>query len=327
MGRHRDPSRRARRRHVVASDVLTIADGGGRDNDTIATLSVGAATFDSLKLYATYGDQPSAPRVMMDDLALMPRRCAATRFERRRRAINLACHVGAGRDAAFGANKKAVSPANTGTTIPIAAAAAASHHRLHQVLDRGDGIRAAARVHGRGLDHRAARCGQPVEALASRQLSDRPGRLAAGADRGNRREVRADRRDVERRMQREQTRFVELDARFEERFVLARDDHADVDEFLALDARHDADHRVVIGRVIAARIASSTNARGACEPSLRATSAYAARCVAMIGERCVAAEPCGRNLLDDAVDHGTRRAAPSSAASTSASLAASGSST
>ena len=57
---------------VVASDVLTIADGGGRDNDTIAVLSVGAATFDSLKLYATYNGQPSAPRVIMDDLALMP---------------------------------------------------------------------------------------------------------------------------------------------------------------------------------------------------------------------------------------------------------------
>jgi len=58
--------------NVVASDTITIADGGGRDNDTIATLSVGGATFDSLKLYATYGDQPSAPRVMMDDLTLVP---------------------------------------------------------------------------------------------------------------------------------------------------------------------------------------------------------------------------------------------------------------
>jgi len=57
---------------VVASDAITIANGGGRDNDTIATLSVGGATFDSLKLYATYGDQPSAPRVMMDDLTLTP---------------------------------------------------------------------------------------------------------------------------------------------------------------------------------------------------------------------------------------------------------------
>lgn len=57
---------------VVASDVLTIADGGGRDNDTIAVLSVSAATFDSLELYATYNGQPSAPRVIMDDLALTP---------------------------------------------------------------------------------------------------------------------------------------------------------------------------------------------------------------------------------------------------------------
>lgn len=57
---------------VVASDVLTIADGGGRDNDTVAVLSVSATTFDSLKLYAMYNGQPSAPRVIMDDLTLMP---------------------------------------------------------------------------------------------------------------------------------------------------------------------------------------------------------------------------------------------------------------
>lgn len=57
---------------VVASDMLTIADGGGRDNPTTATLTVGGATFDALKLYATYGGQPSAPRVMIDNLALTP---------------------------------------------------------------------------------------------------------------------------------------------------------------------------------------------------------------------------------------------------------------
>ena len=55
---------------VVATDTLTIADGGGRDNDTIATLGVDGATFDQLKLYATYGDDPSAPRVLMDNLTL-----------------------------------------------------------------------------------------------------------------------------------------------------------------------------------------------------------------------------------------------------------------
>jgi hypothetical protein len=57
---------------VVASDTLTIANGGGRDNDTVATFSVSAPVFDTLKLYATYQDQPSAPRVIIDDLALTP---------------------------------------------------------------------------------------------------------------------------------------------------------------------------------------------------------------------------------------------------------------
>lgn len=57
---------------VVASDVITIADGGGRDNDTVATMSVSASTFDQLKLYATYDGQPSAPRAIVDDLTLTP---------------------------------------------------------------------------------------------------------------------------------------------------------------------------------------------------------------------------------------------------------------
>jgi hypothetical protein len=57
---------------VVAGDAVSIANGGGRDNATTATLSVSGASFDSLRLYATYGGQPSAPRVMMDDLTLTP---------------------------------------------------------------------------------------------------------------------------------------------------------------------------------------------------------------------------------------------------------------
>ena len=57
---------------VVASDMLTIANGGGRDNDTVATLSVAGATFNRLKMYATYEGQPSAPRVLIDDLTLTP---------------------------------------------------------------------------------------------------------------------------------------------------------------------------------------------------------------------------------------------------------------
>jgi hypothetical protein len=57
---------------VVASDSLTIADGGGRDNVTTSVLSVEGATFDALKLYSTYEDQPSAPRIMIDNLAVTP---------------------------------------------------------------------------------------------------------------------------------------------------------------------------------------------------------------------------------------------------------------
>lgn len=57
---------------VVASDTLTIADGGGRDNATTSRLAVSGATFDSLKIYATYGGQPTAPRVLLDHLVLTP---------------------------------------------------------------------------------------------------------------------------------------------------------------------------------------------------------------------------------------------------------------
>lgn len=57
---------------VVASDTLTIADGGGRDNVTTSRLAVSGATFDSLKIYATFGGEPSAPRVLLDHLVLTP---------------------------------------------------------------------------------------------------------------------------------------------------------------------------------------------------------------------------------------------------------------
>ena len=45
----------------------------------------------------------------------------------------------------------------------------------------------------------------------------------------------------------QQPRLVELDARLEEVACRARQDHADVDQLAALDARHDADDRVVVG--------------------------------------------------------------------------------
>lgn len=55
---------------VVASDTYTLSDLGGRDNIATRTLSVSAASFDSLHLYATFGSDYSAPRLMLDNLTL-----------------------------------------------------------------------------------------------------------------------------------------------------------------------------------------------------------------------------------------------------------------
>ncbi len=57
---------------VVGSNSLTIANGGGRDNATTSSLAISGVEFDSLKMYATYDGQPSAPRLMIDNLALTP---------------------------------------------------------------------------------------------------------------------------------------------------------------------------------------------------------------------------------------------------------------
>jgi hypothetical protein len=57
---------------VVATDTITISDLGGRDNITLGRLDVSGAGFDTLKIYATYGGQYSAPRMIMDDLSLTP---------------------------------------------------------------------------------------------------------------------------------------------------------------------------------------------------------------------------------------------------------------
>lgn len=55
---------------VVASDSFVLSNLGGRDNATFSTMSIGGATFDTLHLYATFGDQYSGPRGMIDDLTL-----------------------------------------------------------------------------------------------------------------------------------------------------------------------------------------------------------------------------------------------------------------
>ena len=55
---------------VVASDTYTFANNGGRDNPNWTTLSLGGATFDQLHLYAMWNGVYSAPRGMIDNLAI-----------------------------------------------------------------------------------------------------------------------------------------------------------------------------------------------------------------------------------------------------------------
>jgi len=57
---------------LVGSDSFTIAgtDPNGRDNIAFSSLTVGGAEFDSLQLYATLGNDYTAPRILVDNLTI-----------------------------------------------------------------------------------------------------------------------------------------------------------------------------------------------------------------------------------------------------------------
>src|SRR3954469_2343615 len=55
---------------VVASDIFTISDLGGRDNATFRHMSVGGAEFDSLHLYGWKNGMYTVPRGMIDNLSI-----------------------------------------------------------------------------------------------------------------------------------------------------------------------------------------------------------------------------------------------------------------
>ncbi|HEY6545520.1 MAG TPA: hypothetical protein VIZ64_11540, partial [Dokdonella sp.] len=59
---------------LVASDSLTLAGEGDRDNPATSRLSISAPAIDAFKLHATFNGQPSAPRVMIDNVAVTPLR-------------------------------------------------------------------------------------------------------------------------------------------------------------------------------------------------------------------------------------------------------------
>jgi len=54
---------------LVDADTLTISDLGGRDNGAVSMMSVGGGDFDSLQLYATLGNDFTAPRILIDNLS------------------------------------------------------------------------------------------------------------------------------------------------------------------------------------------------------------------------------------------------------------------
>ncbi len=89
-----------------------------------------------------------------------------------------------------------------------------------------------------------------MEPLPLRQLADRPGARASGADDRNAGEMCSHRFEIDGAVQRQQARFIELDARFEITTRGAGHDDASVDELLAVHTRDHADHRVVIRAVI-----------------------------------------------------------------------------
>ena len=53
---------------VIDADTITLSNLGGRDSGAITTLMVDGGEFDSLQLFATLGDEFTAPRVIIDNL-------------------------------------------------------------------------------------------------------------------------------------------------------------------------------------------------------------------------------------------------------------------
>ena len=74
-----------------------------------------------------------------------------------------------------------------------------------------------------------------MKPLSLPQSPDRPRVLSARADLGYRRQMHPNALEIDRRVERQQPPLVELDSCDEQIELRARNDHADIDEFLALD--------------------------------------------------------------------------------------------
>src|SRR5688572_27361521 len=89
-----------------------------------------------------------------------------------------------------------------------------------------------------------------MKPLSLPQSPDRPRVLSARTDLGYRRQMHPNALEIDRRVERQQPPLVELDPCDEQIDLRARNDYADVDEFLALDLGHDADDCIVIREMI-----------------------------------------------------------------------------
>ena len=143
-----------------------------------------------------------------------------------------------------------LSATRLGPTRPRVTSSGLPDHRREELFDHHFGIFASSGVNGRRLDRCASRRNQPMKTFALLQLTDRTRIFAAGTDDGNAREMFANGFQIDMRIERLDARCIEFDLRAEKIFLLARDDHADVDEFLAFDTRHDTHDGVVIGALI-----------------------------------------------------------------------------
>src|SRR5579875_79158 len=120
-----------------------------------------------------------------------------------------------------------------------------SNHSLEESIQGCLWIGGRSGMDRRSLDDRAAGRGQPVEAVCRR-----PGcRLAGGqvtvADQRDEREVVLDLRRIALGREGGEPRWIKLDAGAKEGAGAAEKNDPGIDELLALDPRHDADHGVV----------------------------------------------------------------------------------
>jgi hypothetical protein len=101
-------------------------------------------------------------------------------------------------------------------------------------------------MHGRYLDDRTARGYQPLEPLARRELRNWPGISVTGTHTRDRVKVAPNQIQIRTWSDGAQPLLVHLHARRQEVTLFTEQDHARVDELLAIDKRNNPHYGIVI---------------------------------------------------------------------------------